>query len=150
MDISRNEIDLMYLTNRLTMKKVNNIKEKKCLLKSEKDKYKKKILELINGFMKDEYIFENVMKDELKMMFDDFLLKTIRYYKFQNKESKVQSQYDKKKKKKSKCDKINLSDIDITIMNKPKKPKKNLDTFIKKKKVKKKKKVIMPKKINFE
>tara|TARA_B100001142_G_scaffold155305_2_gene155796 strand:+ start:2313 stop:2774 length:462 start_codon:yes stop_codon:yes gene_type:complete len=152
MDISRNQIDLMYLTNRLKMNKVVNIKEKRTILKSEKEKYKNKISQLLNSFMEEDCTYENVMKNELKMMFDDFLLKTIRYYKFQNKENKVQSQYDKTQKKKNKCTKLNLNEIDITIMKKPEKPKnKNLDSFIKKKKKKRKiKKTVMPKKIDYE
>jgi len=152
MDISRNQIDLMYLTNRLKMDKVVNIKEKRTILKSEKEKYKNKISQLLKSFMEEDCTYENVMKNELKMMFDDFLLKTIRYYKFQNKENKVQSQYDKTQKKKNKCTKLNLNEIDITIMKKPEKPKnKNLDSFIKKKKKKRKmKKMVIPKKIDYE
>ena len=153
MDISRNQIDIMYLTNRLKMEKVVNIKEKKTILKSEKEKYKKKISELLNSFMEEDCCYENVMKNELKMMFDNFLLKTIRYYKFQNKENKIQSQYDKKQKKKRKCTKLNLNEIDITIMKNTEKPKnKNLDSFVKKnkRKMKKMKKMVIPKKIDYE
>jgi hypothetical protein len=153
MDISRNQIDLMFLSNRLKMVKVNHIKENRTILKKEKDKYKKKILQLVNSFMDDNCTYDNAIKNELKMIFDDFLLKTISYYKFQNKERKVQSQYGKEKEKKfKKCNKLDLNEIDITIMKKPKKSKnKNLDTFIKKKKNKnKKKKTIMPKKIDYE
>lgn len=153
MDISRNQIDIMFLSNRLKMVKVNHIKEKRTILKNEKDKYKKKITKLVDSFMNEDCTYENAMKNELKMIFDNFLLKAISYHKFQNKENKVQSQYGKEKEKKiKKCNKLDLNEIDITIMKKPKKPKnKNLDTFIKKKKNKnKKKKTIMPKKIDYE
>ena len=152
MDISRNQIDIMFLSNRLKMVKVNHIKEKRTILKNEKDKYKKKITKLVDSFMNEDCTYENAMKNELKMIFDNFLLKAISYHKFQNKENKVQSQYDKTQKKKNKCTKLNLNEIDITIMKKPEKPKnKNLDSFIKKKKKKRKiKKTVMPKKIDYE
>jgi len=153
MDISRNQIDLMYLTNKLRMGKVVNFKEKRTILKSEKEKYKNKISQLLNSFMEEDCNYENIMKNELKMMFDEFLLKAIRYYKFQNKENKIQSQYDKKQKKKRKCTKLNLNEIDITIMKNTEKPKnKNLDSFVKKnkRKMKKMKKMVIPKKIDYE
>lgn len=151
MDISRNQIDLMYLTNSLSMDKIKHIKEKKTILKSEKEKYKIKIMKMIDMFMKDIDKPKDTMQEDLKMMFDEFLLKTISYLKFKKKEKKVQSQYDKKKKKKSKINDINISELDVTIMRKPEKPKKkNLDTFIKKTKVKSKKKIVIPKKIDSE
>tara|TARA_Y100000816_G_C25953469_1_gene497441 strand:+ start:359 stop:817 length:459 start_codon:yes stop_codon:yes gene_type:complete len=151
MDISRNQLDLMYLTNNITMEKIKHIKEKKIILKSEKDKYEKKIMKLIEKFMKDKDKSEHFMEDDLKMMFEEFLIKTVNYFKFISKEKKVQSQYDKKKQKKKKVNNIDLNELDVTIMRKPGKPKKkNLDSFIKKTKVKKKKKIVMPKKIDYE
>jgi hypothetical protein len=146
-DISRNYIDLMYLTNPSNISKMRKMKEEKNINREEIKKYKKDIIKITERLIDGEKI-----SSEIDALFNKYFIKIREHIKFTKKKNVVQSQYHlMKEKEKKEYIKMDLSNLDITIMKKPEPKIKNIGDFVKKKKKKRKgKKVVMPKKIIFE
>ena len=151
MDISRNLIDLMYLTNRVNMEKINNIKEDEKLSMENKKKYKDAFLDLTKNILNNEKIkndSDNITID-LVYSFNHFFKKAIGYFQFLEKQEKIQERYKDIEKKKSKIKNIDIADLNINIMRKKKQVKtKDITDFVKKKKRKHKKKMHLPKQLD--
>jgi len=145
-DMSRNYIDLMYLTNPSNISRMKKIKEEK-VDKEEFKKYKKDIIKFTERLIDGERISSGI-----DALFNKFFIKIKEHINFTKKKNVVQSQYHlMKEKEKKEYIKMDLSKLDITIMKKPIHKDKNLSDFVKKKKKKRKgKKIVMPKKITFE
>jgi hypothetical protein len=145
-DMSRNYIDLMYLTNPSNISRMKKIKEEK-VDKEEFKKYKKDIIKFTERLIDGERISSGI-----DALFNKFFIKIKEHINFTKKKNVVQSQYHlMKEKEKKEYIKMDLSKLDITIMKKPIHKVKNLSDFVKKKKKKRKgKKIVMPKKITFE
>jgi phosphoribosyl-dephospho-CoA transferase len=146
-DISRNYIDLMYLTNPSNISKMRKMKEEKNINKEELKKYNKDIIKITERLIDGEKI-----SSEIDALFNKYFIKIREHIKFTKKKNVVQSQYHlMKEKEKKEYIKMDLSNLDITIMKKPEPKIKNIGDFVKKKKKERKgKKVVMPKKIIFE
>jgi hypothetical protein len=146
-DISRNYIDLMYLTNPSNISKMRKMKEEKNINKEEIKKYNKDIIKITERLIDGEKI-----SSEIDALFNKYFIKIREHIKFTKKKNVVQSQYHlMKEKEKKEYIKMDLSNLDITIMKKPEPKIKNIGDFVKKKKKERKgKKVVMPKKIIFE
>ena len=151
MDISRNLIDLMYLTNRVNMEKLNNIKEDEKLSLENKKKYKEKFFNLTNNIFNNIPIkndTDNITID-LIYSFNNFFKKSVGYFEFLEKQEKIQQRYKDMEKKESKIKNIDINDLNINIMRKKKQVKtKDMTDFVKKKKRKNKKKMHIPKQLN--
>ncbi len=151
MDISRNLIDLMYLTNRVNMEKLNNIKEDENLSLENKKKYKEKFFNLINNIFNNIPIkndTDNITID-LIYSFNHFFKKSVGYFEFLEKQEKIQERYKDMEKKKSKIKNIDINDLNINIIRKKKQVKtKDMTDFVKKKKRKNKKKLHIPKQLD--
>ena len=143
-DISRNYIDLMYLTNPSNISRIKKIKEE-TIDKKELKKYKKDIIKYTERLIAGENI-----SSEIDALFNKYFIKIREHMVFIKKKNIVQSQYHlmKEKEIKKEYSSMDLSTLNISIMKKPKHKVKNLSDFVKKKKDKRKgQKVIMPKKI---
>ena len=87
----------------------------------------------------------------IDVLFNKFFIKIKEHINFTKKKNVVQSQYHlMKEKEKKEYIKMDLSELNITLMKKPINKVKNLSDFVNKKKKKKGKKIVMPKKITFE
>jgi len=142
-DTSQNYIDLMYLTNPSNISRMKKIKEE-TIDKKELIKYKKDIIKFTERLITGEKI-----SSEIDALFNKYFIKIREHMAFIKKKNAVQSQYHlMKEKEKKEYIKMDLSQLDISIMKKPIHNVNNLSDFVKKKKKKRKgKKVIMPKKI---
>ena len=145
-DISRNYIDLMYLTNPSNISRMKKIKEE-TIDKKELIKYKKDIIKFTERLIDGESISTGI-----DVLFNNFFIKIKEHINFTKKKNVVQSQYHlMKEKEKKEYIKMDLSELNITLMKKPINKVKNLSDFVNKKKKKKRgKKIVMPKKITFE
>jgi len=145
-DISRNYIDLMYLTNPSNISRMKKIEEEK-VDKEEFKKYKKDIIKFTERLIDGESISSGI-----DVLFNKFFIKIKEHINFTKKKNVVQSQYHlMKEKEKKEYIKMDLSELNITLMKKPINKVKNLSDFVNKKKKKKRgKKIVMPKKITFE
>jgi hypothetical protein len=150
MDISRNIIDLMYLTNQTNMDKISKIRTEKTISKKNLEKYKDKFLTLTTDILNGKKIkneTDNITQD-MKYEFHEYFKKAMGYFDFLEKKKIIQARYKDMQKKTSKIKNMNIDELDISIMKKPKKVKhKDLTGFVKKKKTKNKKKIVMPKQL---
>tara|TARA_B110000208_G_C11763526_1_gene427780 strand:+ start:1642 stop:2088 length:447 start_codon:yes stop_codon:yes gene_type:complete len=146
-DISRNYIDLMYLTNPSNISRMIKIEEEKKVDKEEIKKYKKDIIKITNKLIGGENI-----SSEIDALFNRYFIKIKEHLDFTKRNNIVQSQYHLLKEKEQKeYIKMDLSKLDIDFIKKPNSKKiKNLEDFVKNKKKRKGKKVVMPKKITFK
>jgi hypothetical protein len=146
-DISRNYIDLMYLTNPSNISRMIKIEEEKIVDKEEIKKYKKDIIKITNKLIGGENI-----SSEIDALFNRYFIKIKEHLDFTKRNNIVQSQYHLLKEKEQKeYIKMDLSKLDIDFIKKPNSKKiKNLEDFVKNKKKRKGKKVVMPKKITFK
>lgn len=144
--MSRNYIDLMYLTNPSNISRMKKIEEEK-VDKEEFKKYKKDIIKFTERLIDGESISTGI-----DVLFNNFFIKIKEHINFTKKKNVVQSQYHlMKEKEKKEYIKMDLSELNITLMKKPINKVKNLSDFVNKKKKKKRgKKIVMPKKITFE
>lgn len=143
--MSRNYIDLMYLTNPSNISRMKKIEEEK-VDKEEFKKYKKDIIKFTERLIDGESISSGI-----DVLFNKFFIKIKEHINFTKKKNVVQSQYHlMKEKEKKEYIKMDLSELNITLMKKPINKVKNLSDFVNKKKKKKGKKIVMPKKITFE
>ena len=142
--MSRNYIDLMYLTNPSNISRMKKIEEK--VDKEEFKKYKKDIIKFTERLIDGESISSGI-----DVLFNKFFIKIKEHINFTKKKNVVQSQYHlMKEKEKKEYIKMDLSELNITLMKKPINKVKNLSDFVNKKKKRKGKKIVMPKKITFE
>ena len=146
-DISRNYIDLMYLTNPSNISRMIKIEEEKKVDKEEIKKYKKDIIKITNKLIGGENI-----SSEIDALFNRYFIKIKEHLDFTKRNNIVQSQYHLLKEKEQKeYIKMDLSKLDIDFIKKPNSKKiKNLEDFVKNKKKRKGKKVVMPKKITLK
>ena len=146
-DISRNYIDLMYLTNPSNISRMIKIEEEKKVDKEEIKKYKKDIIKITNKLIGGENI-----SSEIDALFNRYFIKIKEHLDFTKRNNIVQSQYHLLKEKEQKeYIKMDLSKLDIDFIKKPNSKKiKNLEDFVKNKKKRKGKKVVMTKKIIFK
>ena len=143
--MSRNYIDLMYLTNPSNISRMKKIEEEK-VDKEEFKKYKKDIIKFTERLIDGESISSGI-----DVLFNKFFIKIKEHINFTKKKNVVQSQYHlMKEKEKKEYIKMDLSELNITLMKKPINKVKKLSDFVNKKKKKKGKKIVMPKKITFE
>ena len=141
----RNNIDLMFLTNYAVIN--NKEKEKETYKIDGVDNYKSFILSTTKKLIKNEFIDPKVNDS-----FKNFVETLIEYKNFTDKKNFIQQQYkelDKEQKKKT-FKPIDIGNVDINIVCKKETKKIDLNTFVKKKKVKKKKNISFPKKHNFK
>ena len=80
-DISRNYIDLMYLTNPSNISKMRKMKEEKNINREEIKKYKKDIIKITERLIDGEKI-----SSEIDALFNKYFIKIriIRYYRIKN------------------------------------------------------------------
>ena len=142
-DISRNYIDLMYLTNPSNISRMIKIEEEKKVDKEEIKKYKKDIIKITNKLIGGENI-----SSEIDALFNRYFIKIKEHLDFTKRNNIVQSQYHLLKEKEQKeYIKMDLSKLDIDFIKKPNSKKiKNLEDFVKNKKKRKGKKRPPPKK----
>uniref|UniRef100_A0A6C0F9Z1 Uncharacterized protein n=1 Tax=viral metagenome TaxID=1070528 RepID=A0A6C0F9Z1_9ZZZZ len=144
-DMSRNYIDLMYFTNPSNISRMKKIEEEK-VDKEEFKKYKKDIIKFTERLIDGESISSGI-----DVLFNNFFIKIKEHINFTKKKNVVQSQYHlMKEKEKKEYIKMDLSELNITLMKKPIHKVKNLSDFVNKKKKRKGKKIVIPKKITFE
>ncbi len=143
--MSRNYIDLMYFTNPSNISRMKKIEEEK-VDKEEFKKYKKDIIKFTERLIDGESISSGI-----DVLFNNFFIKIKEHINFTKKKNVVQSQYHlMKEKEKKEYIKMDLSELNITLMKKPIHKVKNLSDFVNKKKKRKGKKIVIPKKITFE
>jgi len=145
-DVSRNYIDLMYLTNPSNISRIKRMNEVITVDIEDQKKYKKEVIKITDRLINGEKISVDINE-----LFNNYFQKIKEHLEFTKKKNLVQSQYHlMKEKEKKEYIKMDLSGLDITMMKKPDSKKiKNLNDFIKKKK-KKKKGMVMPQKIVFD
>ena len=145
-DVSRNYIDLMYLTNPSNISRIKRMNEVITVDIEDQKKYKKEVIKITDRLINGEKISVDINE-----LFNNYFKKIKEHLEFTKKKNLVQSQYHlMKEKEKKEYIKMDLSGLDITMMKKPDSKKiKNLNDFIKKKK-KKKKGMVMPQKIVFD
>tara|TARA_Y100000816_G_C26090126_1_gene575968 strand:+ start:1594 stop:2079 length:486 start_codon:yes stop_codon:yes gene_type:complete len=108
MDICKNKIDLMYLTNSVYQNK-SKAKHEKSLIKEDINFYKKRIFQLTKDILRNKSV-NNRVEDA----FNNYALTAIKCFKFQDKMEIYQKQYNNvtEKVKKPK------EDFEIMTMNK--------------------------------
>lgn len=141
-------LDLMYLTNPNTLEKMKLLKKDKTHDETILKKNKKLVMKITEQILNSDITNKS---DNVLHSFYSYFEKILEDEYMKKKSKIIQAQYDKKKKKKKKVVNMDVTDIDVHLLKKEKKPKKvDLDKFVKKKKVKKKVKVHLPKKQNFD
>jgi len=137
-----NNVDLMFLTN---PNNLSNVREKSEKIDfKDVEKYKKYINTTIKNLLTNKFISKDINDS-----FELFLKNLIDYKKFSNRKKIIQKQYVGMNTSNNKKEfvSIDISNIDISILNKDEKKTIDLNSFIVKKKNKKnKKKMILPKK----
>ena len=109
MDISTNEMDLMYLTNPLILQKLKKSSQINTVCNEDLLFYRKRIFQLTKYFLQNKQI-----NPSMDAAFQNYAQVCIRYFKFMDKAAILQESYaslSKKKKKKTK-------DFDIKSTNK--------------------------------
>ncbi len=96
-DISRNYIDLMYLTNPSNISRMIKIEEEKKVDKEEIKKYKKDIIKITNKLIGGENI-----SSEIDALFNRYFIKIKEHLDFTKRNNIVQSQYHLLKEKEQK------------------------------------------------
>ena len=144
MDISNNQIDLLYLTNPKIKIKYN--KTNKEINLEDVKFYRKRIL-----MDTKEYLRGKKINTELDNCFEEYASELIKYYKFIDKKNIIQEEYKSLPKRTIKKNITNLELIneDKKMMKKIEKEKKTIKDFLPivvKEKIKKK--IILPKKKN--
>tara|TARA_B100000795_G_scaffold243416_4_gene207322 strand:- start:6165 stop:6572 length:408 start_codon:yes stop_codon:yes gene_type:complete len=135
----------MYFTNPSNISRMKKIEEEK-VDKEEFKKYKKDIIKFTERLIDGESISSGI-----DVLFNNFFIKIKEHINFTKKKNVVQSQYHlMKEKEKKEYIKMDLSELNITLMKKPIHKVKNLSDFVNKKKKRKGKKIVIPKKITFE
>lgn len=147
-DVSRNYIDIMYLINPSNKKKIKRLKEEKPVI--DMKEYRDDVVKIVNDILDGKKV-----TPELEYIFNEFYMKAKQHLLFKKKLQRVQSQYTKDVKKtnnveNTKVDILDISSLDITIMNNPIKKISHLNNFVKRTSKKISKKTILPTKINFE
>ena len=140
-----NNVDLMFLTNPNNLSNVKDLSDKFDF--KDVEKYKKYINATIKKLLSNKFI-----SNDINDCFEIFLKKLIDHKKFSNRKKLIQKQYEGMDENKNNKEfvSIDISNIDISIMNIDEKKKIDLNSFIVKKKNKKnKKKMILPKKKEF-
>ena len=146
MDISASMIDLHFLTNFHDKKKLG-LEEKENVSRKDLLKYRKEILQLTKNMLRG-YKTEECINDA----FDNYIKQCIEHFKFLEMSNSIQNEYkpvDVPDSKKEPPKKINLQQINETML-KPKKINtiKITDKLNIKKKKKKENTIILPKKRN--
>uniref|UniRef100_A0A6C0CNC8 Uncharacterized protein n=1 Tax=viral metagenome TaxID=1070528 RepID=A0A6C0CNC8_9ZZZZ len=146
MDISASMIDLHFLTNFHDKKKLG-LEEKENVSRKDLLKYRKEILQLTKNMLRG-YKTEECINDS----FDNYIKQCIQHFKFLEMSNAIQNEYkpvDVPDSKKEPPKKINLQQINETML-KPKKINtiKITDKLNIKKKKKKENTIILPKKRN--
>ena len=155
MDVSRNYIDLMYLTNPSNILKMKKLAlNEQTINTDERKKYKKDIMKITECLIKGERI-----SSDIDALFNEYVEKIKDHVKFTKKNNRIQSQFHLMEKKYVKMDissvdisvldksSLDISVLDKSMMKKPKKKKKMIDFVKKKRKVKK---IIIPKQISYD
>ena len=100
MDISTNEMDLMYLTNPLILQKLKKSSQLNKLSKEDLLFYRKRIFQLTKHFLQNKQI-----NPSIDAAFQNYAQVCIRYFKFMDKAAILQESYtslSKQKKKETK------------------------------------------------
>lgn len=143
----RNKVDLMYLTNANNLTKLNNDSKDTYLTKENIEKYKASILMYTKKILNEEFI-----TSEINNSFENYVKHIIKNEQLLNKTAIIQKQYKdiNKQKKKKQYKSMNISEVDVCLLNNEKKNKTiDLTSFVKKTKHKRKHKIIIPMKQNF-
>ena len=114
MDISTNEIDLMYLTNPLMLQKLKKSSQFNQLSKEDLLFYRKRIFQLTKHFLQNKQI-----NPSMDAAFQSYAQVCIRYFKFMDKAAILQQPYTTlSKEKKKKTTPFNIQSTNRHIMKK--------------------------------
>jgi hypothetical protein len=145
MNISTNDIDLLYLTNSKTFNNDTALKNQELYTQEELKKYRTKIFEQTRDILTGK----SVNKD-IKYAFDEYIKVSINHFKFINKRNIIQQDYTNIKISEKKISKIDYNETNKLVYKKDKPVHIRItDCIPVKRKKKNKKKMIIPKQRDF-
>ena len=145
MNISTNDIDLLYLTNSKTFNNDAALKNQELYTKEELKKYRTKIFEQTRDILTGKSV-----NTEIKCAFDEYVKVSINHFKFINKRNIIQQDYTNIKIPEKKMSKIDYNETNKLVYKKDKPVHRRItDCIPVKRKKREKKKMIIPQQRDF-